>query len=329
MASAQPTWVLGHLNPDTDSIASALGYAWVLQQISASGTTIQAGRAGNLNDQTAFAMQQFGAPELPLVEQVDGQNVVLVDHNEYTQAVAGMENANVVEVLDHHRLGMPGTLVPITIHIEPVGSCSTLVYERAQALGQTLPRSYAGMLLSGILSDTLVFRSPTTTARERAGALGLARLAGLADANADENTVMAAITEYGARLLGAGAGLGTKSADDILNTDLKFFEEGDLRVGIGQVEVTHFGELPTRAADLYAELAALVQREKLVAAVLMVTDVSGGNSRILVTGDPRVQAGLPYVQLADGTLDAPGVVSRKKQLLPDVLATLTAIAEAG
>ncbi len=445
--------VIGHRNPDTDAIASDIGYAWVLNE-SGSGHYM-AGRTGKVNAQTAFALERFGveAPTLvadvwgrvgdlaeklpslrkgqtlleacqtiartrrpaPLLDDSDkpiglltgaglfgnlaealssasvlalarefdrpaetaidpsstilnadehirdviGQalrseqddflvvdesgryvglcrksallapprrKLVMVDHNELGQAVPGLEEAEIIEVLDHHRLDNVPTLVPIRFHVEPVGSCSTLVAERGMERVGVLPGPIAGLLLCGILSDTLVFRSPTTTARDHSAANRLSRMAGLVDVKADDAQVTAAIAELGQALLAAGAGLGTRPAEEVISTDLKFYETGGLHVGIAQVEVASFRELAPRLNDLLEALRKLADSRKLALALLMVTDVVRGNSRLVVVGQSRIIASLPYARLDDGTLDAPEVVSRKKQLLPAVLAALSQLA---
>jgi len=251
------------------------------------------------------------------------RRIVLVDHNEPAQAVAGMEEAEVIEVLDHHRLSALPTSVPIRFQIEPVGSCSTLVAERAVDLNKVFPPSIAGLLLCGILSDTLVFRSPTATARDRVAAHLLARTANLVAQNATDDQTNEAISSVGESLLGAGAGLGTRPADQIINTDIKFYEEGNLRVGLAQTEVTSFSEINDRLSELLDALQKLNDSQNLAMALLMITDVVRGNSRLIVVGQPRLLNGLPYPHISDNVLDAPGVMSRKKQLLPVVLAALS------
>ncbi len=446
------TLVIGHRNPDTDAIASAVGYAWLLNALNtSSGGRFVAGRTGKVNAQTAFALERFGvqAPDLvsdiwgrvgDLAQQVpplrkgqtlleacraiaqtrrpapvldadskpvgllagaglfatladalssasvlalahefdrtaesaidgagtilaadehirdvlgqalrsdqddflvigeDGRylglcrkadllapprrQLVIVDHNELAQAVPGLEDAELTEVLDHHRLGNLPTPTPIRFHVEPVGSCSTLVAERGIDNNQTFPPAIAGLLLCGILSDTLVFRSPTTTPRDQRAGEKLAIMAGLAPV-ANTEAINAVIQELGGALLAAGAGLGTRDADEVVSTDLKFYEAGGHNTGIAQVELASFSELAPRLADLRAALERLQNAHKLSLALLMVTDVVRGNSRLVVTGLPRLISVLPYAHLDDDTLDAPGVVSRKKQLLPAVLAALS------
>ncbi|PJF35733.1 MAG: hypothetical protein CUN49_09045 [Candidatus Thermofonsia Clade 1 bacterium] len=247
------------------------------------------------------------------------RKVVMVDHNEPQQAVAGLEEAELLEVLDHHRLGNMPTAMPIRFRVEPVGSCSTLVAEAAFEHELRLPTALAGLLLCGILSDTLVLRSPTTTARDERAALRLAEMAGLAEGQ----TQREAVENLGRDLLAAGAGLGERRAEDVINADLKFYNTNGLSAGIAQVEVTSFSELTPRLPDLTRALQALAENNKLALAMLLVTDVVRGNSRLVVVGQERLIGSLPYPRLDDGTLDARGVVSRKKQLLPTVLAALS------
>ena len=449
MDNPESILVIGHRNPDMDAIASAVGYAWLLNEVNE--TTYAAGRTGQVNDQTAWALERFGveapalvsdvrprvgdltemlpylqegqtllnacqsiartrrpAPlldaeqkpvgllsgaglfarladalsstsvlalakefDMPAESAVDAEStilnaedfvrdvlgqvmrteqddfivvnddgryvglcrrsklmspphrqVVMVDHNELAQAVEGLEQAEVVEVLDHHRLSTIPTAVPIRFHVDPVGSCSTLVLERSLELKQPFPPGIAGILLCGILSDTLVFRSPTATPRDRTAAIQLARLANLHPQRATEEKIMAAISELGEALLASSAGLGTRPADEIISSDIKFYEESGFKVGVAQVEVSSFAELPTRHEDICQALQKLADTQNLALALLMVTDVVRGNSRLVAVGMPRIVNALPYAHLDDDILDAPGMMSRKKQLLPAILAAL-------
>jgi manganese-dependent inorganic pyrophosphatase len=448
--NADSILVIGHRNPDTDAIASAVGYAWLLGQTNSD--KYMAGRTGQVNAQTAFALEHFkiDAPALvtdvrvrvddliealpylhagqtlleacqsvaitrrpaPLLDSdqkpiglISGaalfatmadalsstsvlalakefdrpaesavdtstlvlqgeeyirdvisqvlrsdhdeflvvnesgryiglcrksyllspprRKIVMVDHNELAQAVPGLEEGEVIEVLDHHRLSTMPTSVPIRFQVEPVGSCSTLVAESALDQNLTFPEGIAGLLLCGILSDTLTFRSPTATPRDRRAALKLAWMAKLAPDAASEDELMAAITDLGQELLAAGAGLGTRPAEEIVNTDIKFYESNGAKVGIAQVEVANLSELTPRLEEVIQTLQSMVDNQKLALALLMVTDVVLGNSRLVAVGQQRVISALPYARLDDDTLDAPGMMSRKKQLLPTVLAVLS------
>lgn len=237
------------------------------------------------------------------------QRLVLVDHNEVGQAVAGPEEAEIVEVLDHHRVDTVETVLPIRFQLEPVGSCATLVLEEAETRQHVFLRDLAGLLLCGILSDTLVLQSPTTTARDRQAGTTLSQLARLPGAPEE------AIQTLGRELLSSGAGLGTRSAREIVQADLKFYTPDDRTLAISQVEVTSFETVEAR-------LRELVEDKKLALALLMVTDILRGNSRIVATGDNVLLGKLPFAHLAGGWLDAPGIVSRKKQLVPLLLAAV-------
>jgi manganese-dependent inorganic pyrophosphatase len=230
--------------------------------------------------------------------------LILVDHNELMQAVPGADEAEIVSVLDHHRLGNAPTAQPIPFTIEPVGSCSTLVAERCRTHGLEPPAGIAGMLLSGLLSDTLVFRSPTTTDRDRDIAHWLAKRAGVA------------LEEYGASLLQASPGLGTRAAADIVNGDRKRYEMDGQAVSVAQVEVTSLQEMPPRKDDLLAAMLEIREREGLSLLCLMVSDVVYGRSHLLCQGETRLLALLPFDRVDAHEFDLHEMISRKKQLVP-------------
>jgi manganese-dependent inorganic pyrophosphatase len=230
--------------------------------------------------------------------------LVLVDHNELSQAVAGAEEAEIVAVLDHHRLSNPPTAAPIPFVVEPVGSTCTLVAEQCRLRALTPPPALAGMLLSGILSDTLVFRSPTTTPRDRAAADGLAARLRLD------------LPTYGEELLRAAPGLIARDPKEIVDSDRKSYSMSGRSVSVAQVEVTGMQELSHRREGLLGALEERRQREGLALIGLMVTDVVAGRSVLLCQGETRALAALPFARLGEGEYDLGDMVSRKKQLLP-------------
>lgn len=240
--------------------------------------------------------------------------LILVDHNELSQAVPGADEAEIIAVLDHHRLGNPATAAPIPFVVEPVGSTSTLVAELCRTHGLTPPPGIVGMLLSGLLSDTLILRSPTSTERDRQVMEWLGQLLEVDPA------------AYGDELLRAAPGLATREVADVMEGDRKRYEIGGNSISVAQVEVTSFHELPQRAADLLAALQQQRQQEGLALACLMVTDVITGRSRLLVQGEPRLVAALPFSHLDECLFDLGDFVSRKKQLVP---ALYDVLAEAG
>ena len=244
--------------------------------------------------------------------------IVMVDHNEPRQALGALEEAEVLEILDHHRLGNSSTHTPIKFTVDIVGSTSTLVTERIEEAGLSAPPALAGMLLAGLLSDTLIFTSPTCTPRDEEAANRLARWAFVINSPLRGETIQS----YGQQVLRAGTGLATRNPEEVVSTDLKQYEAGGLRFAIAQVEVTDLLQLDEHKEGLSKALVQLRDRRALDFAMLMVTDVVSGSSRLLLTNEPPLLGGLPYPRQSDGTRLAEGVVSRKKQLLPVVLGLL-------
>jgi manganese-dependent inorganic pyrophosphatase len=440
-------YVIGHVNPDTDSIASAMGYAWLLRERDGVNTT--AARAGALNQQTSYVLKTLGleAPILltdasPRFESVtrrldtirpdsqlglawtlasktggiapvvgeDGKpygiingmsmfkyftdtlgprpgdvtvremmsaqckdaadvtvpkysasahirdslnkilrdefndcwvvdehgvyvgiahqreilnpprlKIILVDHNEPRQAIAALEEAELIEILDHHRLGNPYTHQPIRFTVDTVGSTSTLVSELTAEAGLSMPPALAGILLAGLLADTLILTSPTTTPRDKVAGDRLSRWAFVGGSPLKGNT----IETYGKAVLNAGAGLSNRDAKDVVSTDIKPFEGGGYKFAVAQAEVTDLLQLTDHLTPLEGALNDLRDKRGLDFAMLLITDVVRSTSRLLITSNPpSILDDLPYPPLPDGTRNAQGVVSRKKQLLPAVLGLL-------
>jgi manganese-dependent inorganic pyrophosphatase len=246
--------------------------------------------------------------------------VILVDHNEAQQAVASLEEAELVEILDHHRLGNPSTHTPIRFTVDIVGSTSTLVSEKIEDVGLSAPPQVAGLLLAGLLSDTLILTSPTTTDRDRRAADRLARWAFAGSSTLQKET----IRSFGEKVLAAGSGLGTRGPREVVSTDMKVYRSGMFQFAVAQAEVSDLYELTENLDALTQALDELRESKGLNFAMLMVTDVVRGSSRLLISNAPVHLTNMPYELLPDRTWLADGVVSRKKQLLPVVLGLLEA-----
>jgi len=244
--------------------------------------------------------------------------VVLVDHNEPQQSIASLEESELLEILDHHRLGNQSTHNPIKFTVDIVGSTSTLVSEQISEAGLSAPPEIAGLLLAGLLSDTLILTSPTTTARDKAIANVLSRWAFVAGSPLENENIQS----WGESIVRAGAGLLTQEPDVIVRTDMKVYENGGFKFAIAQVETTDLYQIGEYVDPLRAALIGLVKEQGLDFAGLMVTDVVEGSSRMIFVDAPPALDELPYEPLPDGTLLAVGVVSRKKQLLPIILSLL-------
>ena len=232
--------------------------------------------------------------------------LILVDHNELTQAVSGADEAEIIGVVDHHRLGNPPTAAPIPFLVDPVGSTSTLIAELCRTRRLTPPRGIAGMLLSGILSDTLVFRSPTTHERDFDAADWLGGVCRID------------VLLYGEELLRSAPGLAARTTDDVLDGDRKEYDMSGWRISIAQVEVTGMQEVPQQRDELLAALEDRRQRENLGLIALMITDIVTGRSHLLALGERNILDALPFGRLSETEWDLEDVVSRKKQLAPAV-----------
>ncbi|MBG0788031.1 MAG: DHH family phosphoesterase, partial [Anaerolineaceae bacterium] len=244
--------------------------------------------------------------------------IILVDHNEPQQALGSLDEAELVEILDHHRLGNPTTHEPIRFTVDVVGSTSTLVSELIEDAGLSAPPELAGLMLAGLLSDTLVMTSPTTTERDHQAAERLGRWALVYGGPLEGETIQS----FGEKVLAAGAGLSSRDPKDVVSTDMKQYEAASTRFAIAQAEVSDLYELNDYLEPLRDALQELRERRSLDFAMLMVTDVVQGDSRLLMVDAPAVLDELPYRPLTDGTRLATGVVSRKKQLLPVVFSLL-------
>lgn len=262
---------------------------------------------------------------LGLVRQQDLLNpprmkVVLVDHNEPQQAIASIEETELIEILDHHRLGNQPTHQPIKFTVDIVGSTSTLVSEQMEESGLGAPPNIAGLLLSGLLSDTLILHSPTTTNRDKLAAERLGRWAFVPGSPLEGESV----ESWGHKVIEAGAGLMTQEPDVIVRTDMKIYETAGIKFSLSQAETTDAHEISQHVNRLLSALLDLKKENGLDFTGLMITDVVKGSSRLLFADPPPALDELPYEKMGDETLWADGVVSRKKQLLPAVLSLLEA-----
>jgi manganese-dependent inorganic pyrophosphatase len=239
--------------------------------------------------------------------------VILVDHNEPAQSVDGVEEADVVEIIDHHRLGNRTTRAPITFINRTVGSTATIVADIYAAAGAAPPPSHAGILLSALLSDTMILRSPTTTPADRAAAERLSRICG-EDAES-----------LGRALFAAGAGLEGRQPSEVVRQDRKKYDEAGHRFSVSQAESVGFGPVLDARAGLLAELERVREAEELSLACLMVTDVTREGSLLLAVGAPRILGMISYPRRAEGAWEMAGVLSRKKQALPWLIDLLSRV----
>lgn len=304
-------FVLGHKNPDTDSICSAISYAYLKNQIGMQAEPI---RLGELNNETLYALEKFAIEQPRLVERVSEEvsQVILVDHNERQQSAEDITDVQVIEVIDHHRIANFETTDPLYFRAEPVGCTTTILLKLFKENGVEIPANIAGLMLSAIISDSLLFKSPTCTPQDVAAARELAEIAGI-DAE-----------EYGLAMLKAGADLSNKTLEDLMSLDSKEFEAGDHRFEVAQVNAIDVNEVITRQKELEVLMQQVIGQKELDLFAFVVTDILNNNSVAIVLGrraDIIEEAFQSSV--VDNRVLLPGVVSRKKQIVPVITEALS------
>jgi manganese-dependent inorganic pyrophosphatase len=300
-----PVLVVGHRNPDTDAILSALALTSLLR---AQGVQAQAIAQGTPNPETAYVLQRCGLRAPPIQTTVAAtQAVMLVDHSDLALAPEGLTPRNLVGIVDHHKLGGLQSDAPLLARIEPVGSTATVLTSMFAADKAPITPSMACGLLAAILSDTRGFTSPTTTALDRQSGAHLAALAGIPDPAA-----------MGRRMLEVYASAMAKVGDTtLINTDYKRFAIGALSVGVAQVEAPDIGFVIARSPGLLEAMERQRRQQGLHTLLLLATDIPRQGSELLVTSaDPERIASLFGVQLNQGRAWVPGLMSRKRQVVP-------------
>lgn len=239
--------------------------------------------------------------------------MILVDHNEISQGIPGLEEIPVVEVVDHHRIGMKPTMEPIKFTADVVGSTCTLVADMFRASKSELSSSLAGLLLSGIITDTILFKSPTSTELDREICAWLESIAGVSAESLMQELMM------------IDSPLAVKSASEVIRGDLKLYKEHSYRFALSQVEENNLELLHQRCTELKSEVERIIRSEGLDFMGLLVTDPVRGNSELLFIGSPAVARNMPYARRSDSIFQLPGVLSRKKQLLPQILSIIASV----
>ena len=306
-------YVVGHTHPDTDSVCSAIAYAHFLRE--KHKHHVIPARAGELNSETKFVLKKWKVKAPVLLKNASGKNIIILDHNEIDQSVRNIREANILEIIDHHRIGDVETIHPIPFENEPRGATSAIIADRYSWFRIPMSRKIAALMLSAILSDTLLLKSPTTIPKDRILAR---RLAKIAKVN---------LKKYGREILESGCDAVKHSANKIILTDFKTYRKGTRKVGIGQAPVIGFKKIMERKEEILRELVRL-QKRNFQALFLMITDVLAGHTYLFFAGNeekvkrifnkkvenlPGLDGGIIYLRK---------VVSRKKQIQPEVLKLL-------
>jgi len=298
------TLIFGHKNPDTDTICSAIAYADLKNQL---GLDAEPVRLGEVNGETAYALKYFNVEAPRLVETVsnEAQDVILVDHNERQQSASDIDQVRVVEVIDHHRIANFETSQPLYYRAEPVGCTATILNKIYKEKGVAVRKEIAGLMLSAIISDSLLFKSPTCTEEDVAAARELAEIAGV-DAES-----------YGLEMLKAGADLSDKTIEQLISLDAKEFNMGTAKVEIAQVNAVDTNDVLSRQAELEEAIQGIIAEKNLDLFVFVVTDILNNDSIALALGKDAKAVERAYnVTLSDNKALLKGVVSRKSQIVP-------------
>ena len=294
--------VFGHKNPDTDTICSAIAYAELKNKL---GKDVKAVRLGEINEETKYALNYFKVEKPELVENVAGKEIILVDHNERTQTADGFEEAKVLELIDHHRISNFNVDEPLYARVEPVGCTATIILKLFKENNLAPSKETAGLMLSAIISDTLLFKSPTCTQCDAKAGKELAEIAGVD------------LKEYGLEMLKAGTALGDKSEAELLNMDMKIFEIDGEKIGVAQVNTVNEAEVLERKEKLLAEIDNIIAKEGLKFFMLAITNILTNDSTALVSGNGNDVIEKAFGEKVDSNLvTLKGVVSRKKQIIP-------------
>lgn len=307
----EKTLIFGHKNPDTDTITSAIVYAYLKEAI---GIEAEAVALGEVNNETKFALDKFGFVSPRIIGNVtnEAKKVILVDHNEKQQSADGIEEVQVTEVIDHHRIANFETADPLYYRAEPVGCTATILNKIYKEKGIVIPANIAGLMLSAIVSDTLLFKSPTCTEEDIVAARELEKIAGVN------------VEEYGLAMLKAGADLSDKSLEDLLTLDAKEFGMGEYKVVIAQVNAVDVNDVMGRKVELEDLITREIQEKELDLFFFVVTDILNNDSVALALGKMALKAEAAFNVTFDNNIALlKGVVSRKKQVVPALTEALS------
>lgn len=298
--------VFGHQNPDTDAIGTAIAYSYLQNKL---GYNTEPVALDKPNDETAYALKKFGfkAPRVIKTAANEVKAVMLVDHNEPQQSVSDIKKLKVTHVVDHHRIMNFNTADPIYYRAEPMGCTSTIVWKMFHENKVDIPAKLAGLMLSAIISDTLLLKSPTTTDDDRKAVTALAKKAGV-----DYH-------KYGLAMLKAGTNITDKSEADLIDMDAKSFELNGYQVRVAQINVVDLKEAMARKDAFLKAMQDSSKANHYELFMLMITNIIDSDTEALVIGSEKTKATFEKAfkkQLNASAVKLPGVVSRKKQVVP-------------
>ena len=297
------TYIFGHKSPDTDTITSSLVMCELEKQLGNENAV--ACRLGNINKETEFVLNYLNIEAPELIESLeDGSDVILVDHNSPSESIDNLEKMNIKKVVDHHKLALE-TSYPLFYRAEPVGCSETILYKLYNENNVEIKAEIAHLMLSAIISDTLLLKSPTTTDDNKKAVEELAKIADID------------YEEYGLEMLKAGTDLSSFTIDEILDLDAKQIDFKDVKSIVNQVNTASIPDVLEMKDELEAGIEKIIEKEDLDLFILLITDIVNSNSQVIVLGKDAALVEKAYgVKLEDNTALLEGVVSRKKQVVP-------------
>ena len=297
------TYIFGHKSPDTDTITSSLVMCELEKQLGNENAV--ACRLGNINKETEFVLNYLNIEAPELIESLeDGSDVILVDHNSPSESIDNLEKMNIKKVVDHHKLALE-TSYPLFYRAEPVGCSETILYKLYNENNVEIKAEIAHLMLSAIISDTLLLKSPTTTDDDKKAVEELAKIADID------------YEEYGLEMLKAGTDLSSFTIDEILDLDAKQIDFKDVKSIVNQVNTASIPDVLEMKDELEAGIEKIIEKEDLDLFILLITDIINSNSQVIVLGKDAALVEKAYgVKLEDNTALLEGVVSRKKQVVP-------------
>ncbi len=301
------TFIIGHKSPDTDSIMSALVMANLEKNFGSTNEVIPC-RLGNLNKETEYILEHFNVEAPMLIDSVSGADeVILVDHNSFLESAPDIANAKISKVVDHHRIANFETTEPLFYMAQPVGCTCTILYELYRMNSVDITPTYAGLMLSAIISDSLLFKSPTCTQKDINVAEALAKIA-----NVDINS-------YGLDMLKAGTDLSSFSASELINIDSKEFNANGAKFQVSQVNTVDIDSVLNNKSEIEMVMNDLISEKGLDLFMFVITDILTCNSKAIVLGNKAsVVENVYNTTIDDNVAFLPGVVSRKKQIVPQI-----------
>lgn len=298
-------YIYGHTNPDSDSIVAALSLTYLKNKL---GEEAVAARQGELNPESRWILEKFGVAAPELITEYAGKDVWLVDHSDLAQSPKDVKEANILGIVDHHKLGDITTPTPLECWIRPVGCSCTIVKEMFDHYKIDIPKDIASIMLCAILSDTIIFKSPTCTKEDTKACRELADIAQIEDFKA-----------LGMEMFTVKSAIDGATPRELTTRDYKDFEMGGKKIGVGQLEVIDLSILDSVKADLFEDIKKLKEEGGRHTVLLLLTDIMKEGSQLLVASDDGELVEKAFgVKPEEGKVWLDKVMSRKKQIIPNL-----------